>query len=193
MFPHLQRRTLYLVLLSMSTFVARAQSTTKTAVPKAIQTHDLWTDSSTNLTWAARDNGKDVSWKGALKFCRTLRLGGYTDWRLANMFELQGIYEPSATAPGRAGDTKGGVPASFTWHVKGDLFLTGDEWSSRGDGKEKSSGYGYYFDFNEGKSNNNPVGWPYPYNGMRALCVRGSGDPLGGQRQRARSIPPVHE
>jgi hypothetical protein len=41
----------------------------------------------------------------------------------------------------------------------------------------------YYFDFNEGKSNNNPVGWPYPFNGMRALCVRGSGDPLGRQRQ----------
>ena len=147
------------------------------------QMRGFWIDPSTGLMWAGKDNGKDVSWKGALKYCRNLRLAGYSDWRLANMFELQPLYDKTANAPGRAGDTKGGNPRDFTWHVKGNLFLTGDEWSSRVDGKEKSGGYEYYFDFNEGKSNDDPVGWPYPFSGRRALCVRGSGDPLGGQRQ----------
>jgi hypothetical protein len=165
--------------------MAIAQSPTGTSGSVKNQPYDLWNDPSTSLTWATKDNGKDVSWKGAAKYCRTLRLGGYADWRLANMFELQGIYDPSANASGRAGDTKGGVPRDFTWHVKGNLFLTGDEWSSRVDPKQKSSGYEYYFDFNDGKSDKDPVGWPYPYNGRRALCVRGSGDPLGGQRHHS--------
>ncbi len=98
------------------------------------------------------------------------------------MFELQPLFDRAANVPGRAGDTRGGTPRDFTWHVKGNLFLTGDEWASRVDGKEKSAGYEYYFDFNEGKSNDDPVGWPYPFSGMRALCVRGVGDPLAGQR-----------
>ena len=30
-----------------------------------------------------------------------------------------------------------------------------------------------YFDFNEGKPNDDPTGFLYPFYGMRALCVRG--------------------
>jgi len=70
------------------------------------------------------------------------------------------------------------------WHVKGNLFLTGNEWANNDSGR--TSGYQYYFDFNEGKSNNQPTGFPYPYKFMRGLCVRGSGDPLGGQRPATR-------
>jgi hypothetical protein len=144
---------------------------------------EYWTDPTTGLTWVGKDNGKDVSWHNAIRYCRNLHLAGYSDWRLANMFELESIYDRTVTAPGRAGDTKGGFPRGFTWHVRGNLFLTGNEWSSRVEGKEKSGGYEYFFEFNEGKSDKNPVGWPYPFNGMRALCMRGSGDLLGRQRQ----------
>jgi hypothetical protein len=167
----LQRRTLYLVLFGV-TVVAGAQSARETTSTKAAQRHEVWTDTSTNLMWATKDSGKDVSWKGALKFCRILRLGGYADWRLANIPELQAIYDPSVNALGRAGDTKGGSPRDFTWHVKGDLFLTGEEWGGRVDGKEKSQGYEQYFDFNDGRPDKDPVGWPYPFFGRRALCVR---------------------
>jgi hypothetical protein len=170
-------------LLIAAPLLAVTQSSTQS--PSSIQQTQVrgyWTDPATGLMWAAKDNGKDVSWRNAIKYCRNLRLAGYFDWRLANMFELQGIYDRTVNAAGRAGEGKGGNPRDFTWHVKGDLFLTGEEWSSRSDGKEKSGGYEYYFDFNEGRSNDDPVGWPYPYAGRRALCVRGSGDPLGGQR-----------
>ncbi len=151
------------------------------------QIRGFWIDPSTGLMWAGKDNGKDVSWKGALKYCRDLRLAGYSDWRLANMFELQPLYDKTANAPGRAGDTKGGNPRDFTWHVKGNLFLTGDEWSSRADGKEKSGGYEYYFDFNEGKSNDDPVGWPYPFSGRRAFR-RSLGRPAAASLARSWAV-----
>ncbi len=88
------------------------------------QARGFWVDPSTGLMWAAKDNGKDVSWKGAMKYCRNLRLAGYSDWRLANMAELQPIYDSSTTTPGLAGPPK--KPRTSTWHVKGKVFLTGD-------------------------------------------------------------------
>ena len=32
-----------------------------------------WVDPSTSLMWAGKDNGKDVSWNKAMKYCRDLR------------------------------------------------------------------------------------------------------------------------
>jgi TPR repeat protein len=136
-----------------------------------------WSDPSTGLMWAAKDSGKDLSWKDAAKYCCNLRTAGYSDWRLANLSELQGIYDRTAEAPGLAGRHSEEPTA---WHVKGYLFLTADEWSSSyiQDDRGHFSGYVYYFDFNEGKSNDDPTGWPYGFSFTRALCVRGSGDTL---------------
>jgi hypothetical protein len=134
-----------------------------------------WVDLDTKLMWAGQDNGKDVSWKGGKKYCKNLRLAGYSDWRLATLAELQGLYDKKVEVPGLSGT--GRDQEEFTWHVKGNLFLTGDEWSSdfRADDRGKNSGYVYYFDFNEGRSNDDPTGFPYPFAGMRALCVRRPG------------------
>jgi hypothetical protein len=48
-----------------------------------------------------------------MKYCRDLRLAGYSDWRLANMAELQGIYDRAANASGFAGH---GNDMVVTWH-----------------------------------------------------------------------------
>ena len=40
------------------------------------------TDTRRNLMWQKGDNGKEVSFKEAENYCRSLRLGGHTDWRL---------------------------------------------------------------------------------------------------------------
>lgn len=85
--------------------------------------------------------------------------------------------DKNANVPGLAcsgGPAKG---SDFTWHVKGNLFLTRNQWSSsqRTDDRGHPNGYAWYFDFNEGKPINDPTGWPYPFVGRRALCVRGSG------------------
>ena len=118
--------------------------------------------------WAAKDSGKDLSWRGAAKYCRKLRTAGYSDWRLASLDELEGIFDQNAFSPGLG--LRESEPTA--WHVKGYLFLTAYQWSSN----ERPDGQ--YFDFNSGRSNNIPTGWPYGYDYMHALCVRGSGDPL---------------
>ena len=40
------------------------------------------TDTRRQLMWQQDDNGEEVTFQGAQKYCQTLRLGGYTDWRL---------------------------------------------------------------------------------------------------------------
>ncbi len=137
------------------------------------QIRGYWTDPSTGLMWAGRDNGKDVSWRGAIKYCLNLRLAGYSDWKLASKLTSQGIYDRNTEAPGLAGPGKG---RAATWHVKGNLFLAGNQWADNQtkDGRRCFQSYEWYFDFNEGRWNNQPSGFPDPSSFMRALCVRGS-------------------
>lgn len=44
-----------------------------------------------------------MNWKNAVKYCGDLRLAGYSDWRLASLGELEGIYDKDANAPGLMG------------------------------------------------------------------------------------------
>jgi hypothetical protein len=161
------------LLLSVAAIPGRAQSTPDVqGGAQETQARGFWTDSATGLMWAAKDNGKDVNWKNAMKYCRDLKLAGYSDWRLASLGELEGIYDKSANAPGLMGPS--GKGAASTWHVKGNLFLTGNQWSSSrlADDRGKPSGYASRFDFNEGRVFNGDEVWFYT--NKRALCVRGS-------------------
>jgi Protein of unknown function (DUF1566) len=167
------RTEIAVFLLCVSALMASAQSAPEEGKGvQESQERSYWIDPSTGLTWAGKDNGNDVSWKKAMKYCRDLRLAGYSDWRLPNMAELQGTYDSTANVPGLAGPRK--KPNTVTWHVKGNLFLTGDQWSSnyRMDDRGRPIGYAYYFDFNSGKPDDDQGGYSY---GKRALCVRGSG------------------
>jgi hypothetical protein len=121
--------------------------------------------------WAGKDNGSDVSGKSALKYCRDLRLAENSDWRLASLEELNGIFDKTGDAPGRAGPRD--KQRDFTWHVKGNLFLTGLQWANDESGHSVSS-YHPDFDFDSGRSNNQPSGFLYSPSAMRGLCVRGS-------------------
>jgi len=53
------------------------------ALTSETQALGYWVDPSSGLMWAAKDNGKDVNWHQATSYCQKLRLGGYSDWRLA--------------------------------------------------------------------------------------------------------------
>ena len=135
------------------------------------QARGFWVDSSTGLMWVARDNGKDLTWKQAMKYCHDLRVIGYSDWRLASVGELEGIYDKDANAPGRVGQ---GTGSPHTFHVKGNLFLTGNQWSStqKIDDRGHPSGWAWRFDFNAGESfDGDEVTF---HTNKRALCVRGS-------------------
>ena len=50
-------------------------------------------DTRTGLMWAAKDNGDDISWYEAKKYCEKYRAGGYKDWRMPTQEELAGIYD----------------------------------------------------------------------------------------------------
>jgi hypothetical protein len=124
--------------------------------------------------WAGKDNGEDVNWHQAMKYCQKLQLAGLSDWRLATIDELWGIYDKSTESPGRDGQ------GASTWHVKGALFLTGLEWSStpRTDGRGQPDGFAWYFDFANGRRNDEDAGrfsGRFANYGKRALCVRSSG------------------
>jgi len=60
-----------------------------------------------------------------------------------------------------------------TWHVKGNLFLTGLEWSSTrlNDLRGRPSGYAWHFDFNADLRDQDETGF---YTFKRTLCVRES-------------------
>jgi hypothetical protein len=163
-----------LILLSAAAIIAGARSAPEDqSRAQYTQVRGYWTDPSTGLMWAGKDNGKDVNWKNAVKYCRDLRLAGYSDWRLATLGDLEGIYDKDANAPGLMGPSGKGTTA--TWHVKGDLFLTGNQWSSTQllDDRGHPSGYASRFDFNEGRVFNGDELWFFT--NKRALCVRSSG------------------
>lgn len=112
-----------------------------------------WTDPATRLLWAGKDNGKNVTWAEANRYCSTLQLSGYSNWRLPTIDELAGIYDESQDVYG--------------WHIKGGIRVSGWEWSSEArDGSEHR-----LFTFHNVKKD--PILFAHS---RRALCVRASGE-----------------
>jgi hypothetical protein len=50
-------------------------------------------DTSSNLMWAAKDSGNDISWTDAKSYCQDYRAGGFKNWRMPTQTELIGLYE----------------------------------------------------------------------------------------------------
>lgn len=137
------------------------------------QVRGYWTDSSTGLMWVGKDNGRAVTWHEAVSYCRDLRVAGYSDWRLATLDELASLVDRSTPAPQRAGNTET-LSINVGRHVRGDLSLTGDPWSSN---REKDRfghpyGPGWFFDFVTSKPS---YDLQLFRNTKYALCVRRPG------------------
>jgi len=166
-----RKLTLLLLLLSSIAMVSRAQSPKPNQESaQATQTRGYWIDPSTGLMWAGKDNGEDVNWKNAVKYCRNLRLAGYSDWKLPKIEELEGIYDGSGYA--LPPPSKGGV-WGLAGKAKGGLLLTGNyHWSVNpvNDDRGHATGYTWEFDFPHGNRHYEPRGY---YGSQRALCVHG--------------------
>jgi hypothetical protein len=139
------------------------------------QLRGYWIDPSTGLMWTAKDSLQRSTWWDATKSCHELRLARYSDWRLPTVDELQAIYDESAEAPGENPRTHWREPEPRVFHVKGNLFLTGDQLSSTHEDGESGSvpKYLWGFDF---KSGNRFKDNPDRRMNMRMLCVRRSGE-----------------
>ena len=51
-------------------------------------------DKKTWLMWAAEDNGTGINWAAAKKYCEEFNRGGYSDWRLPTLVELEELEDP---------------------------------------------------------------------------------------------------
>ena len=116
-----------------------------------------WVDKDTGLTWTAADNAFGVSWTQASNYCRTLTVGGYKDWTLPGIDDLQRLFGGPADENGH--------------HVRGPIRVTGWAWSaSRG----REPGEEWALDFGDGGRASVVMG----DSGLnRALCVRRSAPP----------------
>ena len=138
----------------------------------------VWKDPWTGLTWAQKDNGKDLTWEQARNYCQALRLGSLSDWRLPTIGELEQIYDPRQT---RRRFSKGALWRQFNepdtrvpltgmteYHVAGDFLLSeGLLWSSSLVQLNDGQGAGTFF-FGTGHKDNATTNLKIG----RALCAR---------------------
>ena len=118
-----------------------------------------WADPVTGLMWARDSNSSDATWNQASNYCSNLRIAGYSNWRLATIDELAGIYAQDQTQ-----DVDG-------CHVKGGIRFHSycGSWSNSAG---SASGEAWYFIFN-GERYSFPLDLSAE---KRALCVRPSGE-----------------
>lgn len=96
-----------------------------------------WVEANINpqLMWTLKDNGHDINWKGAQQYCQGLQLGGYSDWRLPHLVELESIVDRSSTRMTPRGNSLKALgqaelgiraedPSPVPYHISGEIALT---------------------------------------------------------------------
>jgi len=124
----------------------------------APQSASTWTDSATGLMWAKESNAGNITWSQAKDYCMNSRLGGYSNWRLATIKELEELYDPTQNVD--------------RCHVKGGIEFHDVCWSwSSSPGIESGEAWGLGFISGEQSS----VPFDESRYDTRVLCVRRAG------------------
>ncbi len=111
----------------------------------------VFLDFKSGLMWAAHDNGRDIDWRRATRYCNDLELASYSDWRLPTLDELEGLYRRMSASQFK-------VPA--------EIRLTSCcPWSST----KKNEDSAWNFNFRYRKPFSGSLSYTYD---LRALCVR---------------------
>jgi Protein of unknown function (DUF1566) len=112
----------------------------------------FWIDPDTRLMWTAADNGSGLSWLQAQRYCRDLTAGGFHNWKLPSIDDLQRLVASSG--------------GGSTYRIKAPIKLSGWQWSST---PGRQDGEGWALDFGDGGRASVAAG----DSGLnRALCVR---------------------
>jgi hypothetical protein len=89
-------------------------------------TKAFWKDSATGLIWAVKDNGSSVGPNQASDYCRGLRSGGYSDWRLPTIEELEALYDSKLSKQNKV---KGPIELSDPCVLSATSNSSGEIWS----------------------------------------------------------------
>jgi len=118
-------------------------------------------DTKTGLIWAAKDDGKGLLEHNAKTFIKNYRGGGYKDWRMPAMVELETIYDRDTT-------NQNG------YHVTKLIDITG-EWVWASEGWGFLSAFSFTFGSTADEVASTHTAWAFrtPSLGYRALPVRG--------------------
>ena len=84
------------------------------------------TDRHTGLMWQQETAHSEHTWEEAVKYCKTLKLGGHEDWRLPSIRELQSIVDHSRYDP--AIDPVFSAKSSWYWSSSSYVFITDHAW-----------------------------------------------------------------
>ncbi len=140
-------------LLLSSTLTAGGEKKVKPPQPSV--SDNVVVDSQAGLMWTKKDNGRDIDWPSAQRYCEGLELQGYSDWGLPSIEELEPLYDPK----------------SQDWiKIRKPFRLT--EWRAWSSTKQGSDS-AWYFAFRYGRRFGSRLDVSYS---SRALCVRRSGE-----------------
>jgi hypothetical protein len=128
--------------------------------------------------WTLNDNGADISWNETRRYCQTLRIGGFSNWRVPSLGELESVFDRGATRTASKISANlremhvfqpdnGRAPLDY--HIAGGILLTTPYiWAMEMD-FSRGHPYRKFFRFKEGQWDSSPP----DENGLhRALCVR---------------------
>ena len=88
------------------------------------------TDNSSGLMWQQTTAADTMIWEDALSYCENLNLGGYTDWRLPTVKELNSLVDSSIPSPGPTINTAlfPDTQSSGYWTSTTSFTNTGSAW-----------------------------------------------------------------
>jgi formylglycine-generating enzyme required for sulfatase activity len=138
---------------------SRQPANVKASARETVVSHEdpnILIDPATGLMWTRRHNNEDINWIKASEYAKNLSLGGYADWRLPTIEELERLSDPQR---------------GHGFKIREPFKLEKPRiWSST----KKDSDSALYFDFFVKGRGSSPVEVLAFY---RALCVRRSGKP----------------
>lgn len=111
------------------------------------------TDNATGLIWQQKTAGT-MNWDDAMKYCKNLKLGSYSDWRLPSIEELLSIVDLNLKKPKIDTAYFPDAKSSFYWSASSYAYNNEAAW-----------GVGFY-------SGDSHYGYKSAFFCVRALCSR---------------------